>query len=29
VELAALTSPQVRRVIEERGIELTDYRSLN
>jgi predicted glycoside hydrolase/deacetylase ChbG (UPF0249 family) len=28
VELAALTSPEVRRVIERRGIELTNYRSL-
>ena len=28
-ELAALTSPEVRRVIEERGIELTSYRALN
>lgn len=27
VELAALTSPEVRRVIERRGIQLTDYRS--
>jgi predicted glycoside hydrolase/deacetylase ChbG (UPF0249 family) len=27
VELAALTSPEVRRVIERRGIGLTDYRS--
>lgn len=27
VELAALTSPEVRRVIERRGIRLTDYRS--
>lgn len=27
VELAALTSPDVRRVIERRGIELTNYRS--
>lgn len=27
VELAALTSPEVRRVIERRGIKLTDYRS--
>lgn len=27
VELAALTSPEVRRVIERRGITLTDYRS--
>lgn len=27
-ELAALTSPEVRRVIEKRGIELTNYRSL-
>jgi chitin disaccharide deacetylase len=30
IELAALTSPGVRRVIEERGIQLTNYRhSLN
>ena len=28
-DLAALTSPEVRRVIEERGIELTSYRALN
>ncbi len=27
VELAALLSPEVRRVIERRGIKLTDYRS--
>jgi len=27
VELAALTSPEVRRVIERRGIQLTNYRS--
>jgi predicted glycoside hydrolase/deacetylase ChbG (UPF0249 family) len=27
IELAALTSPEVRRVIERRGITLTDYRS--
>jgi chitin disaccharide deacetylase len=27
VELAALTSPEVRRVIERRGIRLTDYRT--
>ena len=26
IELAALTSPEVRRVIEERGIQLTNYR---
>jgi len=28
IELAALTSPDVRRLIEERGIELTNYRNL-
>jgi predicted glycoside hydrolase/deacetylase ChbG (UPF0249 family) len=28
-ELAALLSPEVRRVIERRGIELTDYRALS
>lgn len=28
VELAALTSPEVRSLIERRGIELTNYRSL-
>jgi predicted glycoside hydrolase/deacetylase ChbG (UPF0249 family) len=28
VELAALTSPDVRRAIERRGIQLTNYRSL-
>jgi predicted glycoside hydrolase/deacetylase ChbG (UPF0249 family) len=28
-ELAALTSPEVRQVIQERGIELTSYRALN
>jgi predicted glycoside hydrolase/deacetylase ChbG (UPF0249 family) len=28
IELAALTSPDVRRVIERRGIELVSYRDL-
>lgn len=28
IELAALTSPEVRRVIERRGIHLTSYRSI-
>jgi predicted glycoside hydrolase/deacetylase ChbG (UPF0249 family) len=29
VELAALLSPDVRRLVGQRGIQLTDYRSLN
>jgi hypothetical protein len=29
VELRALVSPEVRRAIERRGIELVNYRQLN